>query len=292
MLDNAPMMADEAGPSSSGSGAGVFKRMQPLEYYRRFIENSVRPDGRTLWKPRMTSVNCGTLQHAAGSSVVRVGNTMVVCGIKAEFTEPAMGRPTEGWIVCDAKLPPLCAPRFRPGPPPVEAQIVTEALHSLVTESGMVNLASLGLQDGKLCWVLYVDVVVLNHDGNVFDACLLAVTAALHNTKLPTVVYDEGDGHAMVDGSVMVPLALDKRLVSLTFVLFEGNLMADPNAEEEELMSTRIHVVVDVLAGVVQQVVKMGGVPITDQQLVDCHARAKSHTAVLNRLAFPDITSA
>ena len=33
----------------------------------------------------------------------------------------------------------------------------------------------------QLAYVLYVDVVVLNYDGNVTDACFIAVNAALRS---------------------------------------------------------------------------------------------------------------
>ena len=43
----------------------------------------MRPDGRSLQKFRPVSVNVGSIKTAEGSAVVKIGNTVVVCGIKA-----------------------------------------------------------------------------------------------------------------------------------------------------------------------------------------------------------------
>ena len=43
----------------------------------------MRPDGRSLRKFRPVSVNVGSIKTADGSAIVKIGNTVVVCGIKA-----------------------------------------------------------------------------------------------------------------------------------------------------------------------------------------------------------------
>lgn len=46
----------------------------------------------------------------------------------------------------------------------------------------LVPLSSLCIHPGKAAWVLYVDATCINYDGNVFDAALLAMVAALKNS--------------------------------------------------------------------------------------------------------------
>jgi RNase PH-related exoribonuclease len=43
----------------------------------------VRPDGRSLQEFRPVSINVGSIKTAEGSAIVKIGNTVVVCGIKA-----------------------------------------------------------------------------------------------------------------------------------------------------------------------------------------------------------------
>ena len=47
--------------------------------------------------------------------------------------------------------------------------------------SNIVPTKSLCIQSGKFVWVLYVDATCINYNGNVFDATLLAMVAALKN---------------------------------------------------------------------------------------------------------------
>ncbi len=57
----------------------------------------------------------------------------------------------------------------------------------LALAGGGVDLSQLSIVAGKTCWVLYVDALVLNIDGNVLDALSLAAKAALADTRIPKV---------------------------------------------------------------------------------------------------------
>ncbi len=48
--------------------------------------------------------------------------------------------------------------------------------------SGILSTKSLCIHHGKAAWVLYIDATCINYDGNVFDATLLAMVAALKNS--------------------------------------------------------------------------------------------------------------
>ena len=52
-----------------------------------------------------------------------------------------------------------------------------------------VDLESLCVAREKLCWSLYVDVVCLCDDGNVYDAVFLAASAALKNSEPSPSLY-------------------------------------------------------------------------------------------------------
>lgn len=89
------MNTDPVAPSFSFE---IFERIKPDEYFRRFIEESVRPDGRSLHTFRPTSIRQGAISTANGSAMVRIGGTTVICGIKAEVAEPRVDRPKEGYL--------------------------------------------------------------------------------------------------------------------------------------------------------------------------------------------------
>ena len=74
------------------------KRLQPEDYFRQHYEQGVRPDGRTgLTSLRPVSISTGSISSADGSAVVKQGDTIVVCGIKLEISEPKPEKPKSGW---------------------------------------------------------------------------------------------------------------------------------------------------------------------------------------------------
>jgi exosome complex component RRP43 len=164
----------------------------------------------------------GSITTADGSALVKWGETTIVCGVKAELAEPELDRPLDGWIgmyhleltrckltrtclvVPNVDLPPLCSPKYKPGPPADESQIISDRLFEVlscvstqhVAYMAILNLFSdlrsvidtktLCVEPGKVAWVLYVDATCINLDGSIFDTTLLAMICALQNSMLFT----------------------------------------------------------------------------------------------------------
>jgi exosome complex component RRP43 len=55
--------------------------------------------------------------------------------------------------------------------------------------SELVPLSRLLIEPAKAAWVLYVDVVCINHGGNILDAAVLAVVAALRNSAFVSSLF-------------------------------------------------------------------------------------------------------
>jgi exosome complex component RRP43 len=69
-----------------------FARLQPHAYLLAHLsppsssnQPSIRANGRAASQFRVTSINTGSLTHANGSAVVRIGDTTAVCGVRAEL---------------------------------------------------------------------------------------------------------------------------------------------------------------------------------------------------------------
>lgn len=84
--------------------------------------------------------------------MVRLGDTTVICGVKAEIAEPELDRPDEGFLgeyICcrrrsrsshrypvpNIDLPAICSPKFKPGPPTEEAQVLSDRLNQALAAS-------------------------------------------------------------------------------------------------------------------------------------------------------------
>jgi len=51
--------------------------------------------------------------------------------------------------------------------------------------------------ESKAVWTLFADVICLNYDGNVFDAALLAIIAALKNGNTAVFIFFGFDTHQL-----------------------------------------------------------------------------------------------
>lgn len=155
----------------------AFRKIYPSEFYKKFLLQSVRPDGRSLQKARRTTVSVGSfifscqsvplapgecsqepsaipgsITTAHGSAFVKIGNTALVCGVRAEMgTQAPEGArqlgphclfltlfarflmPLTFFVhpVVNVELLPICNAQFRPGKPSDQAHSVAQLLNDL-----------------------------------------------------------------------------------------------------------------------------------------------------------------
>eukprot|EP00002_Diphylleia_rotans_P005222 TRINITY_DN14334_c0_g1_i1.p1 TRINITY_DN14334_c0_g1~~TRINITY_DN14334_c0_g1_i1.p1 ORF type:complete len:273 (-),score=58.65 TRINITY_DN14334_c0_g1_i1:233-1051(-) len=243
----------------------AFRKINPSEFHSRFLSHDLRPDGRGLYKCRTPVISTGVIKNSIGSAAVRIGSTSVVAGIKAEVATPLDNEPQNGYIVINVDLGPLCSADFRPGKPSDEGQAMSQQIHRLVNRSGIVDRQQLCIEEGKLVWVLYVDVVGLDHDGSVIDASLMAVLAALKSAKLPTASMNEAGEWVELEGNSR-PLVVSTMPVALTFCTVDDRLLVDPTYEEESIAQDTFTIIQDENS-VQFAFIKPGGVPVSKQTL-------------------------
>ena len=180
---------------------------------------------------------------------------------------------------------------------------------------------------------IYVDLYCLDHDGNVFDACLLALVSclqdgtpvmrrcvhpcdgSLHAVRLPRAKLSaDGTAVELVSEERPIALALKHTPVATSFAVMlqecvdrlarnrhsfpdssDRHVIVDPTAEEEELSTGTISVVVnnksaysphpvrtlthslDELCGLI----KPGGTAVSEEQLKACVAQASERVPEL-----------
>ncbi|KJE90501.1 opa-interacting protein 2 [Capsaspora owczarzaki ATCC 30864] len=274
MASEAVAAADSVELAQLQRDAETFKRVHPLEYYRRFLSQQLRPDGRGLERFRDTSLSINPLATAHASALAKIGQTSVLCGIKAELAVPSLQTPGWGFVVTNVTFPPMCSASSRLGPPSEQAQALSRLMHGLVVgkqaasstatapsvpapttplksqsaqagmaESnpadagarGIVDLNELCITRGELCWCLYVDAVCLDDAGNSTDAALLAIVGALHALVLPAVTLDAASGKPGFNPSGnSTQLTLPATPFAATFSLFDGNAFTLADPTAEE----------------------------------------------------------
>ncbi|KAK7447062.1 hypothetical protein VKT23_014274 [Stygiomarasmius scandens] len=266
--------------------AATFQRLHPRTYLERFLAEGVRPDGRNLEEWRTIELNVGSISTANGSALVKLGQTTIVCGVKAEIAEPELDCEDEGFLVPNIDLPALCSPKFKPGPPSEEAQVLSERLNEALFEgpSSIISRKSLCIEPGKAVWVLYIDATVINYDGNAFDAAVLAMVCALRNATLPYATYNPETNRTICTRPNTNPekpakqlkLEMDKgRLkqpMSFSFGVVHYNapdtdprplILPDPTSFEEPLLETTLTVILDSTGQLVNVEQTGAGVPLS-----------------------------
>ena len=157
--------------------------------------------------------------------------------MKVETGEPFSDTPNEGVMTVNAELVPLASPNFEPGPPDENSIELARVVDRGIRESHAIDTSKLCIEPGKKVFVVFVDVYVLNHDGNLIDCSALAAMAALMNTKMPN--YEIKDGELKMKQGY-TPLPMKSHPITVTIGKINNQLIVDPWLEEEQVMDSRL----------------------------------------------------
>ncbi|NXD19448.1 EXOS7 protein, partial [Spelaeornis formosus] len=158
------------------------------------VQEDLRVDGRGCEDYRCAEVETDVVSNTSGSARVKLGETDILVGIKAEMGTPKLEKPDEGYldffVDCSSNSPEL---EGRGGEE--LGTDIANTLYRVFSCENSVDLKSLCINPKEHCWVLYVDVLLLECGGNIFDAISIAVKAALFNTRIPKVhVLEDEEG--------------------------------------------------------------------------------------------------
>lgn len=206
------------------------------------IAKGKRIDGRGLTDYREIKAEQGIIEKAEGSARVLLGKTEVMVGIKIEIGKPYSDTPNKGVLTVNTELVPLASPTFEPGPPNENSIELARIVDRGIRESKTIDLEKLCIEPEKKVFVVFVDIYVLNHDGNLIDASALATLAALLNTKMFNYEIKE-DEIKIKPG--YTPLPMTRHPIAVTFAKIDDRLVVDPWLEEEQVMDARLTITVD-----------------------------------------------
>jgi exosome complex component RRP42 len=206
------------------------------DFVRDLVKKGRRPDERAFEEYRKAKVEQGVIPAAEGSARVFLGQTQVLVGVKMGIGTPFADRPEEGVLSTNAELLPMASPTFEPGPPSPTSIELARVVDRGIRSANTIDLKSLFIEEGKV-WMTFVDVYVIDHDGNLIDAGALAAAAALRCARMPK--YEDGK---IVHGEYSGPLKLGTDCVACTFAKIGSALLLDPSFDEEIAMDARLTV--------------------------------------------------
>jgi len=231
------------------------------------LEKGQRIDGRSFDEPRPLVIETGVIPKANGSARVRLGDTEVVTGIKVQPDRPFPDMGDKGIFICTAEILPLAHPSAETGPPQPPVIELARVVDRGIRESGMVDLSQLVLQKDKSVIGIFADNCVTDHDGNLFDACSYASTAAILTCKIPKWEMKD-DVPTLVEGETSdAPITTIP--VSVTMARIGDHILVDPDADEWECMDARITITTN-SDGNICALQKGGHEGFTPEQIIKC----------------------
>ena len=225
------------------------------DYLSKLAEQGKRADGRTFNEFRKIEIETGLISKAEGSARVKIGNTQVVAGIKILIGTPYPDTPESGVMTTAAELIPMASPDFEAGPPREKAIELARVVDRGIRESKIIEVDKLCLEPGEAIWMVFIDIHIIDFDGNLFDASSLAALAALHNAVIP-IERLRPDLEKLQEKFPSVkkyleehptdyPLPLQEPPISCTSVKYNNVIMIDPALDEEEIAEARLTVATD-----------------------------------------------
>ena len=203
------------------------------------IQKGKRIDDRAPNDYRQTTITLGVVDKANGSAQVNLGKTKVLAGVKVQTGTPFGDTPDDGILTVNAEFVPLASPTFEAGPPDENSIELARVVDRGIRESKAIDLKKLCIESGKKVFMVFVDVYVLDHDGNLLDASAMAALGALANSKMQE--FEVKDGELKYKDN-LIPLPMQNYPVSITSAKIDGTVVIDPCLEEEQVMDCRLTV--------------------------------------------------
>ncbi|EFN84575.1 Exosome complex exonuclease RRP42 [Harpegnathos saltator] len=269
-------------PLSLGEKTFILHGIDSTDYQTGF-----RNDGRQKYEYRSLEIETRLMPQTNGSARLRIGNTDVLVGVKVEIDTPHANKPEEGkldfFVDCSANA----TPAFEGKGGEDLATEISNLLSLAYRTPYAFDLKELCILPHKKCWKMYVDILILQCGGNLFDAVGAAVKAALYNTEIPRVVT------AMLDGNEpdvklsddlydCIKLNVTNYPVVITVCKIGDNCVVDPTPEEESCSVASL--IMSVMPnGKITSVVKIGYASLQPVTLIKMLEVGKSVALRLNQ---------
>ena len=158
-------------------------------------------------------------------------------------------------------------PTAETGPPTPDVVELARVTDRGIRESKMLDMKQLVLEKDKSVIGIFCDNAVTDHDGNLFDVCSYATTAALNSCKLPKYEMKD-DTPTKIEGEFNEP-PISTLPVSVTMIRIGDYILVDPNMDEWSCLDARITITTNSDGNIVA-LQKGGSDGFTHEQLTKC----------------------
>jgi exosome complex component RRP42 len=205
-----------------------------LNYYQLYTK---RLDGRESLEFRKISVKKDIIKTAEGSAIASLGETVVIAGIKFEYGE--LFEKNKGNFVVNFEFSTLADKQIVSSAPSPESIEISRVIDRGFRSAEVIDLEKLAPEEDK-GYTLFLDLYLLNDDGNIIDTCYIAGMAALMNVKIPK--YEDGNliRTEFLNIDVVKNIVTPSSFAKLEFLNF-----LDPDKFEDRISDSKLHIAVD-----------------------------------------------
>jgi len=244
------------------------------------IKKGLRVDGRKLNEYREITIIPNYISKAEGSAYAKIGGTLVIAGLKVGIGTPYPDTPNCGVITVNAEFVPFASPTFEPGPPDENAIELARVIDRSIRELKVIDLEKLAIIPGEKVYILWLDIYVFDHDGNLLDTSMLAAITTLLTARIPKAVIREDGKTVELDKEVREPLPITNKVVTVSIGKVNGKFIVDPNIDEEQVLDCRLAISVSE-DGKIAGMQKMGSGTFTVDEVIEAVKIAKEASKTL-----------
>uniref|UniRef100_A0A2K5DL11 Exosome component 7 n=1 Tax=Aotus nancymaae TaxID=37293 RepID=A0A2K5DL11_AOTNA len=135
-------------------------------YIMHGVQEDLRVDGRGCEDYRCVEVETDVVSNTSGSARVKLGHTDILVGVKAEMGTPKLEKPNEGYLEFFVDCSANATPDFEGRGGDDLGTEIANTLYRIFNNKSSVDLKTLCISPREHCWVLYVDVLVINGNFN------------------------------------------------------------------------------------------------------------------------------
>ncbi len=208
------------------------------QYLINLASKGQRIDKRKMHDFREIVIEKNAIAKAEGSARVKIGKTEVIAGVKMSIGTPYPDKPDDGVMIVGAELSPMASPDFETGPPREDAIELARVVDRGIRESGTIDTKKLCIEKGEKVWMMNVDIHIINHSGNLIDACALAAITALWDTNYPELKGDKINYEKKTSKKLPVKF----KPIMITIARLGEFMILDPGLEEEKSKNMRLSI--------------------------------------------------
>ena len=210
-------------------------------YIKSNLRKEERIDGRGLWDYRELEIKSDIIASAEGSADVLLGDTRIITGLKYDVGTPFPDLPDAGVCTVMAELLPLASPLFERGPPDEQSIELARVVDRGIRHADCVQTKKLCIKEKEAVYILFIDMYVMNHDGNLIDTGAISALTTLLSAHIPEGII--GDDGLEWTGKYFTGKDLVNELpLAITFGKIDDIIFLDPKLPEELVSEGKISI--------------------------------------------------